>query len=506
LQRIGENQARNLTSGSDGNDWMAAFAPDGARIAFRSDRDQGGIFVMDADGGNLRRVTPGGYNPAWSPDGKEIVYATSEANSPHSRNRSDSQLRVVNVANGEWRQIDIGPGRDAVQPAWSPNGARIAYWGLRSTHRDIWTVVARGGEPVAVTNDDATDWNPVWSPDGKYLYFASDSHGAMRFWRVPIDQTTGRVLGEREAVTGSGAESWHPSFSRDGQRLIYVNYLVKENFFRVAFDPQKEVVADARTPITGGERRVTAPELSPDGQWLAYYTFGSPQEDIFVVRQDGTDPRQLTNDRYRDRVPRWSPDGKRIAFYSDRGGSYEIWTINFDGSGLRQITAGSGKSIYYPSWSPDGTRMAFYKSGDNTYIIEPNKSPAEQRPQPLPPVPGGGHLELWSWSPDGEKLAGVWRNPDGKSSGGILTYSLASEQYELIAEKGSDPVWLSDSRRLLFIRDFRLYLTGNRDKQPREILSLDPQRITLITVSRDDRQIYLSVISPESDIQMLSLN
>lgn len=461
---------------------------------------------MDADGGNLRRLTAEGYNPAWSPNGEEIIYATSEANSPHSRNRSDSQLRVVSVATGEQRQIDIGPGKDAVQPAWSPNGARIAYWGLRGTHRDIWTVAVRGGEPVAVTNDDATDWNPVWSPDGKYLYFASDSHGAMRFWRVPIDQTAGRVLGEREAVTGSGAESWHPSFSRDGRRLIYVNYLVKENFFRVAFDPQKEIVADARTPITGGERRVTAPELSPDGQWLAYYTFGSPQEDIFVVRQDGADPRQLTNDRYRDRVPRWSPDGRRIAFYSDRSGSYEIWTINFDGSGLRQITSGGGKSNYYPAWSPDGARMALYKSGDNTYIIEPDKPRPEQRSQPLPPVPGGGHLEVWSWSPDGEKLVGVWRNPGGKSSGGILAYSLASGQYELIAQKGSDPVWLSDNRRLLFIRDYRLYLVDTRDKQPREILSLDPQRITLVTVSRDDRQIYLSVISPESDIQMLTLN
>jgi eukaryotic-like serine/threonine-protein kinase len=373
LQRVGETQARNLTADSDEDDWMAAFAPDGARIAFRSERDGGGIFVMGADGGNLRRLTQGGFNPAWSPDGREIVYATSPANSPHSRSKANSQLRVVNVETGEHRPFDIGSGKDAVQPSWSPNGARIAYWGLRGTDRDIWTVSARGGEPLPVTSDDATDWNPVWSPDGKYLYFASDSHGVMRFWRVQIDQMTGRVIGEREAVTGSGAESWHPSFSRDGKRMAYVNYMVKENFQLVGFDPQKEIIVGPQTLITSGERRVTAPELSPDGQWLAYYTFGSPQEDLFIARQDGSEPRQLTNDRRRDRVPRWSPDGKRIAFYSDRSGGYEIWTINFDGGGMRRLTECAPEHCYYPTWSPDGTQLAFYKSGVNTFIIEPGK-------------------------------------------------------------------------------------------------------------------------------------
>jgi Tol biopolymer transport system component len=505
LQRVGEAQARNLTPDSDkDDDWMAAFSPDGSRIAFRSERNAGGIFLMDADGGNLQRLTEGGFNPAWSPDGREIVYATSPANSPHSRDNARSQLMVVNVETGERRRIDIGSGKDAVQPSWAPNGARIAYWGLRGTDRDIWTVPARGGEPAQVTNDDATDWNPVWSPDGKYLYFASDSHGAMRFWRVPIDQTTGWLTGEREAVTGAGAESWHPAFSRDGKRLAYVNYVVKESIQRVGFDPQKGTVIGAMTPVTSGERRVTAPELSPDGQWLAFYTFGSPQEDLFVTRQDGSEPRQLTNDRRRDRVPRWAPDGKRIAFYSDRSRNYEIWTINYDGGALRRLTDCAPYNCFYPTWSPDGKRLGFYKSGVNTFIIEPDKLWANQTPQPLPPWPDdAGHFQLWSWSPDGQKLAGVWQG--GKSSG-VFTYSLATKQYERIADFGSDPVWLSDNRRLLFIFRHKLYLVDSRAKQPpRVILSPNLLRISLATPTRDDRNIYLSVISPESDIQMLSL-
>jgi eukaryotic-like serine/threonine-protein kinase len=509
LERIGEAQARNLTHDSENyDDWMAAFSPDGSRIAFRSERDGGGIFLMDAGGGNVRRLTEEGFNPAWSPDGKEIVYATSPANSPHSRENVRSQLMVVNVETRERRRIDIGSGKDAVQPSWSPNGARIAYWGLHDTDRDIWTVPARGGEPAQVTNDDATDWNPVWSPDGEYLYFASDSRGAMRFWRAPIDQTTGRVTGEREAVTGAGAESWHPSFSRDGKKLAFVNYIAKESIQCVGFDPQRETVVGAMTPVTSGERRVTAPDLSPDGQWLAFYTFGSPQEDIFVTRRDGSEPRQLTNDRRRDRVPRWAPDGKRIAFYSDRSRNYEIWTIDLDGGELRRLTECAPHHCFYPTWSPDGKRLGFYESGVNTFIIEPDQWPdkqsMDQTPQPLPSRQGdAGHFQLWSWSPDGQKLAGVWRG--GKSSG-VFTYSLATREYEQITDFGSDPVWLGDNRRMFFIFRNNLYLVDIRSRRPRHVvLPSDLLRVSLVTPARGDQKIYLSLISQESDIQLLSL-
>ena len=118
---------------------MAAFSPDGSRIAFRSERDGGGVFLMDADGGNLRRLTNEGFNPAWSPDGREIVYATSAANSPHSRNNARSRLMAVNVETRERRLIDIGSGKDAVQPSWSPKGGADRILGVaryRPRHLD----------------------------------------------------------------------------------------------------------------------------------------------------------------------------------------------------------------------------------------------------------------------------------------------------------------------------------------------------------------------------------
>ena len=123
----------NLTADSPARRHQPAFSPDGERIAFRSERDGGGIFVMGATGESVRRLTDFGYDPAWSPDGREIVSAPSGFDSswPDSAERL-GELWAVDVATGQKRQ-DRAPDGDAVQPSWSPHGQRIAYWGLRGT-------------------------------------------------------------------------------------------------------------------------------------------------------------------------------------------------------------------------------------------------------------------------------------------------------------------------------------------------------------------------------------
>src|SRR5881628_1830176 len=171
-QRVGGKNPINLTKDSAADDTQPAFSPDGDRIAFRSERDGGGIFLMGATGESVKRLTNFGFNPAWSPDGKEIACADEGPLDPAVRSNPNSRIWAVNVATGEKRLVTK---EDSIQPNWSPHGYRIAYHGRRNlAQRDIWTIPAGGGEPVEVTNDAATDWNPVWSPDGKYLYFASD--------------------------------------------------------------------------------------------------------------------------------------------------------------------------------------------------------------------------------------------------------------------------------------------------------------------------------------------
>ena len=94
---------------------------------------------MGATGESPRRITSFGYNPSWSPDGRLLAFATeSIVDDPNDR-AVRSSLWVVNVESSEPKRISIG---DAVQPAWSPHGDRIAYWSGKSGQRDIWTIPA----------------------------------------------------------------------------------------------------------------------------------------------------------------------------------------------------------------------------------------------------------------------------------------------------------------------------------------------------------------------------
>jgi Tol biopolymer transport system component len=92
LQRVGGKNPFNLTKDCSADDIQPAFSPDGEQIAFRCEREGGGIFVMGATGESVRRRTNFGFNPAWSPDGKEIVFGTAIAWGPYSRIALDSEL------------------------------------------------------------------------------------------------------------------------------------------------------------------------------------------------------------------------------------------------------------------------------------------------------------------------------------------------------------------------------------------------------------------------------
>jgi eukaryotic-like serine/threonine-protein kinase len=381
LQRVGGGNPHDLTDDSPVDDTQPAYSPDGQQIAFRSERAGGGLFVMGATGESARRLTNFGYNPAWSPDGREIAFATEGVAGPMVR-KADSRLWVVDVESGRTRAL--GPA-DAVQPSWSPHGQRIAYWGVPSGGaRVVWTIPAAGGEPVQVTKDEHVDWNPVWSPGGQSLYFVSDRSGSMNIWQVAVDEDSGRPLGEPEAVTSSSVSIGLLSLSRDGRRMVYASEEDKANLERRRLDPIALQAGGEASPVTQGSRAVRSAAVSPDGAWIAFDTY-QPQEDLFVIRPDGSGLRQLTDDRAKDRLPRWWSDGSRILFYSDRGGGYGAWTIRPDGSGLQPILHGSREPLYNPIVAPDGRRLAA-SLGTETAVLLDLTQPAGRRLRRLPPT------------------------------------------------------------------------------------------------------------------------
>jgi Tol biopolymer transport system component/predicted Ser/Thr protein kinase len=506
LQRIGGARAINLTADSAVDDTKPAFSPDGESIAFRSERDGGGLYVMGATGESVRRLTDSGYDPAWSPDGRELIWATEPIVDPYARTRV-SELWVADAATAVKRRLSPG---DAVQPVWSPDGQRIAYWATRDGQRDLWTVPAAGGDAVAVTNDPATDWSPAWSADGRHLYFSSDRGGSMNLWRVPIEGKSGQTLGSPEPVTAPTGFAGSLSVAGDGRRMVFVARADTHALQKVAFDPTQGAIAGPPVSVVQGSRSFLTLDVSPDGEWLVLWCRAG-QEDICLMRSDGSGFRQLTDDRHRDRVPRWAPDGKTIYFYSNRSGGYEIWSIGRDGSGLAQITDTTGRDELYPALSPDGKVLAMVtfsrEDPGRLFTLDATRPWKDQAASALPAWSGlrdSEGVDTLDWSPDSTALAATVVAED--ASKWILLYSFRTRSYERLAGPGEGPRWLRGGGGVLYLDKGSVSLVQVQTKGSREIFRLGGSSVLNdIDVAPDNRQIYMLVVNPEADLWLMTL-
>jgi Tol biopolymer transport system component len=237
-----------------------------------------------------------------------------------------------------------------------------------------------------------------------------------------------------------------------------------------------------------------------------FYSLVQPEGHLYVVHPDGTAMRQLTSDSAIDRMPRWSPDGKWIACFSNRSGHLELWKIRPDGSDLQQLTEGGAA---YVAWAPDGSRITTVggieesASKSRALIFDPNRPWKQQSPDVLPQMdPPSDHFLVNAWSPDGESLVGQVDS----AKGGVITYSLRSHKYERLTDFGEWPVWLPDSRRVLFVANGKaFYIVDARSKQVRKIFSVTRDIIGPPQLTRDGKTAYFSRRVTESDIWLLTL-
>jgi TolB protein len=161
-----------LTEG-EGNNYDPAWSPDGASIAFVSDRalgpPYGTVWLMDADGSGPRALLEAGryleLGPTWSPDGTRIAF--------HSNREGNLDILVLDVESGELTNLTRHSNVDA-NPAWSPDGATMAFTSDRSGNPEVWVINVDGTGLQQITQSPLLgDWRPAWSPDGRALAFES---------------------------------------------------------------------------------------------------------------------------------------------------------------------------------------------------------------------------------------------------------------------------------------------------------------------------------------------
>ncbi|HYN42337.1 MAG TPA: hypothetical protein VE129_11205, partial [Thermoanaerobaculia bacterium] len=504
LQRVGGTNPVNLTAGCKADDDEPTFSPDGRRIAYRSECAGGGIFVMGATGESARKVTDKGYNPAWSPDGRELAIAGEKLRSPFSRTTT-SPLWAVKIETGERRLL---PAHDAVQPTWSPDGKRIAFWGLddATSARDLFTVAADGSQPeaaaaVRLLSDAHVDWSPKWSGDGRSLYFASSRGGTMNLWRIALDPATGRALGAPEPVTAPSSWVGYLSVSANGRRIAFVDRNVRTAVRIAPFDPAAGRIAGPPRAAPLGTVEANGPvSLSPDGATLLFDDSGFPQRLVLV--EPGGAMRQLTEGLHRDRQGTFSPDGAWIAFQTNRWPG-KLALIRPDGSGLTEVLPGRTTSVFNPFWSPDGRWLgAGNTDADGPLLVPIADGKAAGAPQFLAPL-GEAGLDFWpsSFSPDGSRIAGALYSAAANPVGGAV-YSLEDRSYRRVPTGDARSLhFLPDGRRLLLVsgREIRLF---DLEKGGVRTLVTAPEggEIGTAALSRDGRFLAWQESTDESDI------
>jgi hypothetical protein len=265
--------------------WAPAWSPDGKQITVAM---QGSLWNVDPGTGVATEIVyDRRYNslPDWSPDGKWIIYTSDD----HGK---DTQLAILNVATGETRLLTNESKRLFLDPAFSPDGTRIAYVSTHPTGRfNIYIREIRDGNwagpPIALTRDNryprdrlyvgAWDMHlqPAWTPDGKQIVFVCN----------------------RTAPLGSG-DIWRMPAEADGiDKAALVHK--EQTLFR------------------------TRPHVSIDGKRIVYssYAGGADQFDnLYVLPIEGGYPYKLTFRTFDHFHPRWSPDGEKIAFISNEKG------------------------------------------------------------------------------------------------------------------------------------------------------------------------------------------
>jgi Tol biopolymer transport system component len=273
----------------------------------------------------------------------------------------------------------------------------------------------------------------------------------------------------------------------------------------IAFDPATER-AGGVTLLQHRTGILSPSDVSPDGKWLALGNLRERQEDIFLMRADGTELSRVTDDDARDRVPRFSPDGTLLTFYSNKGGLYQGWSIRRDGGDRTKLTDFSRGEALYPAIAPDGKRvLVMRQSGD--WVIGSLPGPLTDTTGTLTKAPqvGSGVMYPTLWSRDGRWLTGAIVTPSGAYAGNGL-YEVASGKTRKLSDDAAstEVAWMPDHNRVLyFTAAGKLVIQDITTLKRHEIdvkLPLPPDVDFNIVGSPDGRTMYYGAQQTEANI------
>ncbi len=260
-------------------------------------------------------------------------------------------VQVINADGSNPRALTDPPSPGNLDPSWSPDGRQIAFASFRhcifepggGCYSEIFVMNTDGSEVTKLTaRRDTSSFGPTWSPDGRRIAFQSTAFTPGTFFPIQnVDVFVVNVDGTGlSQLTTTPEHELAPAWSPDGNRILFLEGEGARLFVMDANGSNRVRLTDG--PDDAGD-------WSPDGTRIAFGRRLSGSFDIFVMNADGSGQTPLTQGPSNDLGPAWSRDGSRIAFLSYVGTDFGLSVMNADGSRVTRIFTGFASS---PTWSP----------------------------------------------------------------------------------------------------------------------------------------------------------
>jgi Tol biopolymer transport system component len=291
----------------------------------------------------LPQLTTGPSSAAWSPDSYSLVYSMG------------GSLWRQELRSATAQQLTAGPGYD-YQPDWSPDGRWIVFARYDHDAVELWSLDLRDGQARKMTSDGAVNVEPRFSPDGKRLAFVSTSHNG--HFHIFVAQFDGGTLSNMQRLTPENISPLpryyyskvdheiSPIWSRDGSEILFVSnrghIYGTGGFWRMKAEPGAPAT-EIHYEETNWKAR---PDLSPDGQRLVYASYlGGSWHQLWLMPAAGGDAFPISYGAFDNVNPRWSPDGSKIAFISNRNGNTSLWVQTIPGGEQTELVARERKYL-----------------------------------------------------------------------------------------------------------------------------------------------------------------